>query len=496
MAFNINQPYAQVATATGLPLYLQGGLFYSTQGPNYVQVSPLPSVPLTTVPIVDYTTLSTPGAAAAGLTAQLTAYGTIRTSDEPSTRFSDNFDGNTIDTTNRWNTSGTNLPTQANGAVTLSLPATISLSSVMASQPTFAGSVGFQIAGTTAQFDATNIGAANAHRFFGFGVVTAYAYATPLTDGYGFEIDGTGAFNAVVYVGGTRYVINSSNTALITPQSTLNALGAGSSTYGSTLTYPTGNHRLVVFARGDLVFFYVDGLDVPIGVCSFLQPQTVALPLRAASITAGAGPLATTFVMGAVVVADTSSPNVLLTDATYPWRGLQIGSRGDAQVALMDGNKATYSASVTGLVGVAGDILTIYGSATKTVRVTRMSFSGIATAAATMDLTLIKRSTIDTVGTPAAVTATPHDSQSAAATATLNSYTAAPTPGTAVGTPIRSVKVDIAAAGAQEQVQPWDFGNGPKQGIVLRGVAQGLCMNVGATQAGALYNIDVEWTEE
>jgi hypothetical protein len=166
--------------------------------------------------------------------------------------------------------------------------------------------------------------------------------------------------------------------------------------------------------------------------------------------------------------------------------------------SLLDGLKHTYSASVTALVGVAGDIVTIFGSATTTVRVTRVEFSGVATAAANMDVTLVVRSAVDTVGTPAAMTAVPHDSRSPAATATgLNSYTAAPTPGAAVGT-IRSAKANIgvAATGAEGLPQVWDFGNGPKKAIVLRGVAQGLCLNVGATQAGALYDVDIEWTEE
>jgi hypothetical protein len=145
-------------------------------------------------------------------------------------------------------------------------------------------------------------------------------------------------------------------------------------------------------------------------------------------------------------------------------------------------------------VGVAGDILIINGSATKTVRVTRMSFGGTATAAADMDVTVIKRSTANTAGS--AVTATPHDSANAAASAVVQSYTAAPTPGAAVGTPVRSAKSFIATATTAPIIQEWNFGNGPKQGVVLRGVAQGLAINVSATQIGALYDMDVEWTEE
>lgn len=161
--------------------------------------------------------------------------------------------------------------------------------------------------------------------------------------------------------------------------------------------------------------------------------------------------------------------------------------------APVDGTNATYSAAISGLVGVAGDIVILNGSATRIIRVTRVSFSGIATAAADTDLTLVMRSTADTAGT--AMTAVPHDYRDGAATASAQSYTAAPTPGTAVGT-IRSVKMFTAAANAQPSVQSWDFGNGPKRCPVLIGAAQGLALNISATNAGALYDIDIEWTEE
>jgi hypothetical protein len=171
--------------------------------------------------------------------------------------------------------------------------------------------------------------------------------------------------------------------------------------------------------------------------------------------------------------------------------------------APVDGTNATYSAAVTGLVGLAGDILIInpganitqgYGSVPqRVIRVTRISFSGIATAAADMDLTIVYRSTADTAGTPA--TAVPHDPRDGPATAIVQSYTAAPTPGTAVGT-IRSEKIFIQAAASQPYTQSWDFGNGPKKCPCLFLPTQGLAVNISATQAGALYDLDIEWTEE
>jgi hypothetical protein len=166
-------------------------------------------------------------------------------------------------------------------------------------------------------------------------------------------------------------------------------------------------------------------------------------------------------------------------------------------VSLADGVAPTYSAVITGLVGVAGDIVTLTGVAGKVVKLTRVAFSGVATAASATDLTLVKRSTADTGGTGAGMTAVPHDPENAAATAVVTSYTAAPTPGTAVGT-IRGVKAQIGLATDANPPNPvvWEFGNGPKMCPRLRTAAQQLCLNIGATNAGALYDVEIEWTED
>ena len=161
----------------------------------------------------------------------------------------------------------------------------------------------------------------------------------------------------------------------------------------------------------------------------------------------------------------------------------------------VDGSNPTYSASVSGLVGLAGDVAIINGAAGKVIRVTRVEFSGTATGVTPVVVTLVMRSTADTAGT--AMTAVPHDARDGAASAVAQSYTAAPTPGTTIGT-IRTATVVVATVGTPTEAytQTWDFGNGPKKCPVLYNAAQGLAVNVGATVAGALYDIDIEWTEE
>jgi hypothetical protein len=75
-----------------------------------------------------------------------------------------------------------------------------------------------------------------------------------------------------------------------------------------------------------------------------------------------------------------------------------------------DGNKATYSANILGLVSVATatDIFTIYGSATKTIKILRIGISATQTTGGAVNIQLIKRSTANTGGTSASSTAVVH----------------------------------------------------------------------------------------
>jgi hypothetical protein len=409
-----------------------------------------------------------PGTPAVGVT----LFNTELVSTDPGISLSDTFDGASIDT-NQWTTGGTVPPTTSGaGSLLVNPGAAASASSIINSTPTFRPS-GYELLFFFFQVEAGTLATGN-HRVLG-GLYTrpgSFTALTPVQDGYVLELDTLAALRFSVYAGGVRV----SSTVL---SSTIN----DGNPHTGVLHYRPGIAAIAI----DQSYTYL--------ATSFLNPQVQILPVGAHSINAvGGASLSPTLSMSAVAFVDYSRPAQATCDGTYAWRRQTVGPRGDAVISLMDGNKASYSASVSGLVGVAGDILIINGSATKTIRVTRMSFGGTATAAADMDVTVVKRSTANTAGT--AVAATPHDAANAAATAVVNSFTAAPTPGAAVGTPIRSAKSFIATATAAPFIQNWDFGNGPKQGIVLRGVAQGLAINVSATQIGALYDLDLEWTEE
>lgn len=164
----------------------------------------------------------------------------------------------------------------------------------------------------------------------------------------------------------------------------------------------------------------------------------------------------------------------------------------------IEGGKASYSIGTTGLVPAASptDIFEVYGSATKTIRVRRISYTANAASAQLNDVILIKRSTANTGGTSTSRTPVPHDSNSAAATATVKDYTANPTVGTAVGT-IRAVRnMSTAAAAVDVDRLEWLFGELGDEGIVLRGTGEGVCLNLNGGTAPSAVDYHLEFTEE
>jgi len=154
------------------------------------------------------------------------------------------------------------------------------------------------------------------------------------------------------------------------------------------------------------------------------------------------------------------------------------------------------------------DMVTITGSATKTVRVVSLILSTTNTAAGSQQFLLIKRSTADTTGTFVAATAVPVDSANAAATSVVGHYTANPGAlGTAVGTIITIRRASPAAvpasfAGVAEDAG-FDFLEPARrslldQVVTLRGAAQNLAVNFAgaALVAGQTHAYTITWIEE
>jgi len=162
--------------------------------------------------------------------------------------------------------------------------------------------------------------------------------------------------------------------------------------------------------------------------------------------------------------------------------------------------RGCYRASFSDLVPVnsATDVITISGSATKTIRPRRIELSGVATAAALVDAQLLLRSAADSGGTSSTPTVVALDSNDPAGTAVVTTYTANPTTlGTLVGQ-IGSIKLPFAASPGNPPLVTVDFGTRNCRPVTLRGATQYLCVNFNGQTVGAGGSMDgmIEWTEE
>jgi hypothetical protein len=182
-----------------------------------------------------------------------------------------------------------------------------------------------------------------------------------------------------------------------------------------------------------------------------------------------------------------------------------------ARVTLYDdrgssiGQKVTYSAGTTAKTATAagtGPFFTICGSATKTIRVQRLTVSGsVSTTAIVADLVVKRTSTATSAGTATALTAAPRDSGSGAATAALvNYYTALATAGASVGV-MYTAQALLQVTGTFTTPHAfWDsqFGQSDEsEAPVLRGTAQCLEASFGTTTTNApTLSVAVVWTEE
>ncbi len=187
------------------------------------------------------------------------------------------------------------------------------------------------------------------------------------------------------------------------------------------------------------------------------------------------------------------------------------------QVGITSGYlpKVTYSSAFFALVPAASatDVVCIAGSASKVVRVDRISLGGTAGTLVSAPIQIVRRATADTGGTAATTTANPGittqiasrdtgQSPNSGAKATLVSYTANPTINDAAPVYVDSAMLLLGTTGttvdAQNTVFEWsrDIENNV-QVPTLRGAAQQLCVNFAAVSiTSGVLNGSITWTEE
>ncbi len=198
-------------------------------------------------------------------------------------------------------------------------------------------------------------------------------------------------------------------------------------------------------------------------------------------------------------VTPTQLASILLPGAA---ESLEIASQRVSSHTL-DGNKTTYvSATSARSPGTAATtaIAQLIGSATKTMRLTRVLISFTeATAVAVYNVKLVKTSAAATGGTASTETVLPMDSADAAGTGVAKFFTVTPTAGTLVGViAVAKLYGSITATFTTVDRIEWNFGRAGAKCPVLRGVAETLEINIGsATPANAgAWDIAWEWTEE
>lgn len=182
---------------------------------------------------------------------------------------------------------------------------------------------------------------------------------------------------------------------------------------------------------------------------------------------------------------------------------LIAGTASVGSIVTNNGTKATYTYTISATAPYAtpADYIVIRGTASKTVRIVRVEISGAATAATEVIYTLKKHTIANTSGTATNPTPVQHDSNDAAASATVLLYSAAPTTD-ASATIWRNVRLTLAVAPAATTVAPdrfiYNYGAEIGEPLTLRGVAQEFALNLGggALPSGAVLDVAITWTEE
>lgn len=161
---------------------------------------------------------------------------------------------------------------------------------------------------------------------------------------------------------------------------------------------------------------------------------------------------------------------------------------------------ATFTPQATGAV----TLITIKGSATKTVRIRRILLGGVSTANATIPAALQRTSALGAGGTEVNPTVAELDTSSASATAVVAHWTTTlKAAGTAVGGPLSSFRLYTSVVTtptvqpAIMQIFPETGGGG--QAIVLRGTSDFLEIqntNAGNLSAATVLDYTIEWVED
>ena len=233
-----------------------------------------------------------------GTEAGVTAYGYLRTTNEPSSWFTEPFD--TLDTTNRWTTKlATGTAAVGNGVLAISSSTTASAYGGLSTQPTFTpNGLNFVALGCTLIIPTWT--QANTKRFWGWGSVpTTPTTAIPVTNGCGFEIDDAGNFLAVTYETNVR----------------TQAININVKKVADGFPFYTAIAR-----RADRIDFYVNDTLTPAATILIPTLDISTLPAYLIAVNGAVAPAAAaTMQVTAFGIADTGQNAQSIKDPTNPF---------------------------------------------------------------------------------------------------------------------------------------------------------------------------------
>jgi len=198
---------------------------------------------------------------------------------------------------------------------------------------------------------------------------------------------------------------------------------------------------------------------------------------------------------GVFVLGVRRDTQTVSASATGDYNEMAVDQYGNTMMRKYATQRRTYSVGfqVTP-AATATDVVEIIGSATTNVQITKIFVGGTATQTGSAVVNLIRRSTAASAGTSTNQTIVPHEATDAVATAVIKAYTVNPTTGTLVGQ-IRSSRIGFGSSTAPTTQYEFSFGENGKP-VILAGVAQTLCINLGGvTITGGIMDISIEFTE-
>jgi hypothetical protein len=263
----------------------------------------------TTKSINPAVTITSPSAGAAGLYAFVSAYGTLRTSNEGPQLFHDSFEGSVFDTQDLWvlNQGNGGSVAPVSGQATFTVGTTNLAFAELSSQANMVSTgLGFLVFGCVVKLEAAAI--LNNHRFWGLGWGGS-PFGNHISEGIGFEVDTDGILYASVFTGGSR-----------------NA---------QALTKPTdgAQHRYAIVIRSDLILWYQDSIETPVASLAYSGPAVTSLPIRFHCYNNNIPGSNPTFTVSGVGMQDSSPSSIALSDGAFPWRKAAVTAPNTVAVA-------------------------------------------------------------------------------------------------------------------------------------------------------------------